>query len=128
MTLQKYGRAKVGRLLVEETQPGIIDCLKEIVQVSIGGADGRRRSEVIRTVRTLGDLQKAVESEGFKISKTGLYYQLLPRDASTIEGKRHHSLLKVRLLKAQNTERAHHPDRDFCFQTHLMVQVCTLLY
>ena len=117
MTLQKYGRAKVGRPLVEETQTGIINYLKEIVQVSIGGADGRRRSEVIRTVRTLGDLQKAVESEGFKISKTGLYYQLLPRDASTIEGKQPHSLLKVCLLKAKNTDRAHLPDKDFCFQT-----------
>ena len=127
ITLQRYATAKVGRPSIDEIQPGIIDCLKQIVSSSICGADGRRRSEVLRTVRTLDDLHKAVEDMGYSVSRTGLYYQLLPRDGSTIEGKRHHSLLKVRLLKAQNTERAHHPDRDFCFQTHLMVQVCVYI-
>jgi len=92
--IDKLAKAKVGRPTVEENQPGIIDCLKNIVQANLAGADGRRRSEVIHTVRTLEELKSAVESEGYVISKTGLYYQLLPRDATTIEGRRHHSLLK----------------------------------
>ena len=98
--LKRYGQGKVGKPSVDVSQPGIIDCLKNIVQANLAGADGRRRSEVIHTVRTLEELKTAVEAEGYTISKSGIYYQLLPRDATTIEGRSHHSLLKVRLLKA----------------------------
>ena len=48
---------------------------------------------------------------------------MLPKCSTSIEGRRHHSLLKVRLLRAQNTLRSGHPDRDFCFQLQLMAQV-----
>ena len=85
-----------GRPSVVESQPGILEALKEVVQVNLAGADERRRSETIRTVRTLDDLQKQVVELGFEISRTGLYYQLLPRNARTTEGKRHHSLVKVK--------------------------------
>ena len=60
-------------------------------------------------------------------SSTGLYYHLLPKRANSIEGRRHHASVPVRLIRAQNTQRSQHPDRDFCFQTHLMVKsMCKL--
>ena len=93
--LHRYAYPKVGRPTVEETQPGIIETLKEIVQVNLAGADEKSRSEVIKTVKTIDHLKEEVEKLGFEISRSGLYYQLLPRDATTFEGKRHHSLLKV---------------------------------
>ena len=65
-----------------------------------------------------------------------LYYQLSAKNPNTIEGRRHHNLIKVRLegrrhhnlikvrlLKAANSLQAQHPDRDFCFQMHIMSQV-----
>lgn len=48
--LQKYSQAKVGRPSVEESQPGIIDALKEVVQINLAGADEKRRSEVKKSL------------------------------------------------------------------------------
>ena len=77
--IAKYSRAKHGRPSLEDTQPGFLNTLKEIVQLHLGGTDERRRSEVIRTVRTLKDLKEELENHGFKLSATGLYYHLLPK-------------------------------------------------
>ena len=54
-SLTRFANPKVGRPTVEETQPGIIDCLKKVVEANLTGADSRRRCETIRTVRSLKD-------------------------------------------------------------------------
>ena len=53
---------------------------------------------------------------------TGLYYQLLPKNPTSIEGRRYRSLLKVKVLRFENSLRANHPDSDFCLQEQLMIQ------
>ena len=125
--LQRYSQVKIGRPSTEDLQPGFINSLKDIVQLHLGGTDERRRSEIIRTVKTLDDLKSELEGLGFNISRMGLYYHLLPKRAKTIEGRRHHPAVPVRLIRAQNTKRLQHPDRDFCYQTQLMIKsVCKL--
>lgn len=52
-------------------------------------ADSRRRTEMLRAYRTLDDLHEAVTEKGFNISRSGLYIRLLPRNSTTLEGKRH---------------------------------------
>ena len=77
--LQRYSHAKIGRPSTEDLQPGFINSLKDIVQLHLGGTDERRRSEIIRTVKTLDDLKSELEGLGFNISRMGLYYHLLPK-------------------------------------------------
>lgn len=65
-------------------------------------ADDRRRTEMIRTYRTLDDLHVVIADEGFEISKSGLYLRLLPRNSTTTEGKRHVLTAPVSLNNMSN--------------------------
>lgn len=80
-------------------------------------ADERRRTETLRTITTLTDLQKELEFCGYEISKTALYHRLLPRRQNTLQGKRHTRTVPVKLSKPSNDEHKQHDDSRFCFIT-----------
>ena len=105
-------RENVGRPRVEEDQPGLLEDILKIA--TIGAACGdRRRDDLFRTVKTLDDLKKAIGDLGYQVSRQALYLRLLPRDARTVQGKKHVKTVNVRLVKPQNDLRKKHPDRMF---------------
>ncbi len=61
-------RNKIGRPTVEENQPLLHQTILDIAMHG-SGADERRRSEVVRSVRTLDDLHAALLKEGFVLSR-----------------------------------------------------------
>ena len=99
-----------------EDQPELLRVITEIAKFGCA-ADPRRRSETIRTVRTLDDLHEEVKLKGFHLSRSSLHLHLLPRDATTIEGKRHIDTVPVKLCRAQADKRKEHPDQLFCLAT-----------
>ncbi|KAL5505648.1 hypothetical protein EMCRGX_G007114 [Ephydatia muelleri] len=106
-----------GRPRLEAQQP---ELLEAIVQIAFYGsaAHDRRRDEVIRSVKTLDALTSALLERGFKLSQSGLYLRLLPKNSSSIEGKRHCTTVPVKLIRAQNSAHAHHIDSHFCTATN----------
>ena len=68
---------------------------------------------MFRSIKTLDDLHSELEKMGYKISRSGAYIRLLPRDATTVEGRRHHKCVPVRLVRPENNLRKKHPDRMF---------------
>ena len=100
------------------------DILKDILAIATVGAacSDKRREDLFRTVKTLDDLHKAVEDLGYKISRSGLYLCLLPRDGSTREGKRHGTTVPVKLVRPDNNLRKSHPDRMFAAETFKSAQ------
>ena len=101
-----------GRPSITEDQP---ELLKTIVDIAIigSGADERRNSEKICTVRTLDDLTEELKHLGFELSRSGVYLHLLPRKSNSVEGKRHVNTVPVKLVKSQNDQHAKHPDTNF---------------
>ena len=103
---------KIGRPVYSKND-GLLEAIKE---VALGGcgADDRRRSEIIRSVRTLDDLCDELKKMGYNdISRTALYFRLIPRRSDTREGKRHVTTVPVRLCRASNDQRSKNPDRWF---------------
>ena len=43
---------------------------------------------LLRQVKTLDDLHKALHNMGYMVSRSGLYLRLLPRCQTSIEGKK----------------------------------------
>jgi len=105
-----------GRPCAEEDQP---ELLKAIVDIATYGsaADDRRRTESIRSVKTLDELTAALRSKGFAISRSGVYLHLLPRRSDTIEGKRHVHTVPVKLARAQTDSHKDHIDGKFAKAT-----------
>ena len=89
--------------------------IKAITEIAISGsgADERRRSEVIRSVKTLDDLTSALFKRGFNLSRSAVYLRLLPRNSATREGKRHVNTVPVKLSRAENNKHSKHPDTLF---------------
>lgn len=79
-----------------------------------GGADDRRRSELVRSCKSLSDLKAELEKCGYTISRSATYLRLLPRNSHTEEGKRHVRAVPVKLCKAQADARKPHKDGKFC--------------
>lgn len=52
---------------------------------------------------TLDDLTEQLREFNMTLSRSAVYLRLLPRDASTNEGKKHHKSLPVKLLRPQNS-------------------------
>lgn len=88
-----------GRPPLEDDQPELLKVLTEIATIG-GGADDRRRTEMIRSCKTLDDLCQKLKEEGYSISQSALYTRLLPRDSTTAEGKRHVRTVPVKLTRA----------------------------
>ena len=89
----------VGRPRIESDQP---DLLRDILEIATIGAacSDRRREDLFRTVKTLDDLHKAISDLGYSLSRTALYYRLLPRCSTSVAGKRHVKTVPVRLIRS----------------------------
>ena len=110
---EEITRNKAGRPRLEETGlQGLAEAIYKIV-VPDGAADERRRTETVNTLRTVDNLRVALAVQGYHLSKTALYYRLLPANISHVDGKRPFSSVNVRLCKPQNTQRKGHPDGHF---------------
>lgn len=72
-----------------------------------------RRSESIQSVKTLDDLTAELKKVGFAISRSGTYLRLLPKNSSTIEGRRHVTTVPVKLSRAQADYHRSHIDTQF---------------
>ena len=109
-------REKSGRPRLEIEQP---DLLKAIVDIALYGsaAHEKRQSDVYRSIKTLQELTDQLVSDGFKISRSGVYLRLLPKRSSNLEGKRHVETVPVRLIRAQNDAHSKHIDMHFCTAT-----------
>jgi hypothetical protein len=102
-----------GRPRLEVDQPEI---LKAICDIALFGsaAHDRRQNEVIRTVKTLDQLNEELKRIGFSISRTGTYLRLVPKKQNSTEGMRHVVTAPVKLVKAQNDSHKDHIDGKFC--------------
>lgn len=76
----------VGRTRVEFNQPNF---LKTIIDIAThgSGADDRRRSEMIRTCKTLDDIHAQLVKDGFKVSRSAVYLRFIPRRSFSAQGK-----------------------------------------
>ena len=74
----KKNKEKVGRPKIDEDQPNLHETNLDLMQAS-SATDDRRRSEIMKTVTTLSDLQSELISGGFTCSKRPTYCRLLPR-------------------------------------------------
>lgn len=79
-----------------------------------GSAKSRRRSELVRSCKSLTDLQEKLQEQGFHISRTATYLRLLLRNSHSREGARHVNTVKVKLCRAEADERKVHSDGKFC--------------
>lgn len=118
---------KVGRPALESDQPELLRVICELAKQG-ASADGRRRCEILNACKTLDDLHEELKNLGFQLSRTATYLRLLPRNFSTIEGKRHHTTVPVRLCKPQFNKSSSHVDSEFCKMTisHLKELSATL--
>ncbi|KAK3794234.1 hypothetical protein RRG08_039015 [Elysia crispata] len=69
---------------LEENMEGLAEVIYNIV-VPEGAADERRRTETINTIKTLDDLKGALEERGYILSRSALYYRLIPANVRSIE-------------------------------------------
>ncbi|KAF2905782.1 hypothetical protein ILUMI_00394 [Ignelater luminosus] len=101
---------------LEEDQPQLP---KTIVEIAMQGsaAEGRRRNEIIRSVKTLDEMTEELRKEGFNVSRNGDYIRLLPKRSASAEGKRHVVTVPVKLMNATNDKHVNHVDGKFCTAT-----------
>ncbi|KAJ6639792.1 hypothetical protein Bhyg_12539 [Pseudolycoriella hygida] len=62
----------VGRPRLEDSQPLLLETITEIALYG-SAAHERRQSEVIRSIKTIDELAKALRNRGFEISRSGIY-------------------------------------------------------
>ena len=101
-----------GRPSLDIDQPEMMNDILNIATIGAACSD-KRREDLFRSIKTLDDLHEELQKMGYKISRSGTYLRLLPRDASTTEGRRHHNTVPVRLVRPDNNLRKKHPDRIF---------------
>ena len=94
----------------------LIDAITRLAMYG-SAAHEKRRSELIRTVKTLDQLTAALHIEGFNLQRSSVYLRLIPRNQITREGKRHVKTAPVRLVRAQNSEHKEHPSTRFAKAT-----------
>lgn len=82
-----------------------------------GAADDRRRSNVIRSTRTLNDLHEFVKANGSSYSRSSVHLHLAPRRVNSIEGRRHKYHVPVKIAKPTNSSHHRHTDALFCRAT-----------
>ena len=112
-------RNEAGRPRLEDDQPLL---LKAIVDIALYGsaAHEKRQSDVYdvyRSIKTLDELTKQLNHDGFNIHRGGVYLRLIPKRSSSLEGKRHVQTVPVKLIRAQNDCHAKHVDQRFCVST-----------
>ena len=84
-----------GQLPLEDVYPDLHQVILDIATVGAAASD-RRRADLFRTVKTLDDLHKALSELGYSLSRSALHLRLIPRNASTREGKRHVNTVPVK--------------------------------
>lgn len=109
-------RDRKGHPSIVEDQPALLDTITKIAQYGSLAHD-RRRSDALRSIRTIKDLRLALSELGINSSQSGLYYHLLPRNAASIDGKRHMKTAPVRLVRAEKSLRKWHEDSLFAKAT-----------
>ncbi|CAH0547066.1 unnamed protein product [Brassicogethes aeneus] len=105
-------RDSVGHSNLESDQPLL---LKTIADIALFGSacDDRRRTESIRSVKTLDELTQELRKLGFDISRSATYRRLIPRKSNSTEGRRHVSTVPVKLIRAQTDHHKSHLDSKF---------------
>ena len=74
ISLKSFQRESEGRPRLECDQPGIIEAILDIVQATTE-TDDHRRSEILRTTRTLQDLHTELTNLGFQLCKNSAFYR-----------------------------------------------------
>jgi len=122
-----FVREGSGRPRIEDDQQGLLNAIVDIVACS-GSAADRRRSESLRSAHTLDELHDQLLSMGYELSRSATYLRLLPRSASSLEGRRHVKTVPVKLCRAQSDSHRDHPDQKFCRATiNGLKQVASIL-
>ncbi|GBP88239.1 GA-binding protein subunit beta-1 [Eumeta japonica] len=103
----------VGRPRLEEAQPELLKVLAEIASFG-GGADEKRRTEMIRSCRTLDDLVKELEALGFNLSRSATIFVFYLDVLLQFKEKKYIVTVPVKLARATNDEHKSHPDGKFC--------------
>ena len=93
--------------------------MQAILDIAFYGsaAHEKRQSDVYRSIKTLDELTKQLNEDGFNIHRSGVYLRLIPKHSSSLEGKRHVTTVPVKLIRAQNDSHAKHVDQKFCVST-----------
>ena len=81
-----------GRPSLDTSQPSLLSAIVEIATYGCA-ADDRRRTDNLRSVKTLDELTEALVCCGYSISCSGVYLRLLPRRSDTQEGKCHEDII-----------------------------------
>jgi hypothetical protein len=125
--LKPFIHEQIGRPRIESEQPLL---LKTIMDIAIIGSstDERRRSEMMRSCKTLDDLTESLKERGFNISRTATYLRLLPRRSLSNEGKRHVHTVPVRLKKPEYVARKYHSDRFFAAASINLIKELLVLF
>lgn len=110
--LKSFNRGKTGKPRMEVDQPELLSLIVKIVEAT-SATDDRRRTEVLRTVRTLDDLRSELLKMGMNLSRSATYLRLQPRRSNSKEGKRHVQTVPVKLLRPENSLRKKNVDRMF---------------
>ena len=99
----------------EEREAHNKELMAAISRIAISGsaAHERRRSEIIRTVKTLDQLTEALNREGYSLKRSSVYLRFLPSNSITKEGKRHVTAAPVKLISAKNSKHQNHPCTNF---------------
>jgi len=112
--LKSVTRDGPGRPPIEDSFPQLHETIVKIVS-SIAGADGKRRTDILEACHTLDDLRAALLKEGYNLSRSALYYRLVPRKSNSSEGKKHVRTVPVKIRRAKNNIRVRHQDANFTF-------------
>lgn len=102
----------MGRPNLESNQPSLSKTIADIDLFGSAAGD-RRRTESIRSVKTLDELTQELRKIGFDISRSGTYLRLIPRKSNSAEGRRHVSTVPVKLIRAQTDHHKSHLDSKF---------------
>ena len=70
------------------------------------GADDRRRTEAMRSIRTLDGLTQELKKHGFTLSRTGVYLRFLPSRHNTTQGKCHVTTVPVKYAEPETIREA----------------------
>ena len=123
--LKSVTRDGPGRPPIEDSFPQLHETIVKIAS-SLAGADGKRRTDILEACHTLDDLRAALLKEGYNLSRSALYYRLVPRKSNSTEGKKHVRTVPVKIRRAKNNIRARHQDANFTFSIkHYLKQVAS---
>ena len=96
------------------------EVITTVFRIAISGSTTHetRRSEIIRTVKTLDQLTKALKRERVTIYKDHLYTSVsFPKNGKTREGKQHVTTAPVKLTLANSLKHQSHPHTKFAGAT-----------